>query len=152
MPNIENCKDSNEPVGTPFEIQDEEARSVFLTAAESERRAWIEEKYPGFISFMSRQHSNRGGANDDYPSDELNDARSDARLPDTYNDEEPSVTVDELAKLLREAELTTQRPTSVMSNTCVNIVPRRSNNDILGDIDKYDPEGRPGSRLRNVPF
>uniref|UniRef100_A0ABD2W1X3 Uncharacterized protein n=1 Tax=Trichogramma kaykai TaxID=54128 RepID=A0ABD2W1X3_9HYME len=100
---------------------------------------------------MNRQHSNRGGANDDYPSDELNDARSDAGLPDTYNDEEPSVTVDELAKLLHEAELKTQRPTSAMSNHYVNTVPRRSNNDILGDIDKYNPEGRPGVGCPLVP-
>ncbi|CAB0039409.1 unnamed protein product [Trichogramma brassicae] len=123
-----NCKNSGEHIEAPFEMQDEEARSVFLTAAESERRAWIEEKYPGFMSFMNRQHSNRGGNNDDYPSDELNDAQSDAGLPETYNDEEPRVTVDELAKLLRDAELTTQRPTSAMSNTYVNSVPRRSNN------------------------
>ncbi|CAB0044381.1 unnamed protein product [Trichogramma brassicae] len=123
-----NNKNSNERAGDHFDLQDEEARSLFLTAAESERRAWIEGKYPGFMSFMNRKHSNRGGSNDDYPSDELNDARSDAGLPEIYNDEELCVTVDELAKLLHDAELTTQRPTSAMSNTYVNSVPRRPNN------------------------
>ncbi|CAB0041090.1 unnamed protein product [Trichogramma brassicae] len=101
---------------------------------------------------MNRQHSNRGCNNDGYQSDELNDARSEAGLPETYNDEEPCVTVDELATLLHNAELTTRRSASAMSNTYVNSVPRRSNNDVLGDIDRYDPEGTPGSRSRNVRF
>uniref|UniRef100_A0ABD2WDG8 Uncharacterized protein n=1 Tax=Trichogramma kaykai TaxID=54128 RepID=A0ABD2WDG8_9HYME len=149
MSDRRNCKNLSEPAEVPFELQGEEARNLFLTAAESERRAWIEEKYPGFMSFMNRQHSNRGCNNDDYPSDEFNDARSDAGLPDTYNDEEPCVTVDELAKLLRDAELTTQRPASALSNTYVNSVPRRLNNDILIDMGRYDPEETTSSRLRN---
>uniref|UniRef100_A0ABD2X820 Uncharacterized protein n=1 Tax=Trichogramma kaykai TaxID=54128 RepID=A0ABD2X820_9HYME len=152
MSDRRNCKNLSEPAEVPFELQGEEARNLFLTAAESERRAWIEEKYPGFMSFMNRQHSNRGCNNDDYPSDEFNDACSDAGLADTYNDEEPCVTVDELAKLLRDAELTTQRPASALSNTYVNSVPRRLNNDILIDMGRYDPEGTTSSRLRNVRF
>ncbi|KAL7295072.1 hypothetical protein TKK_0011540 [Trichogramma kaykai] len=147
-----NCKNSSEPAEVLFELQVKEARNLFLTAAESEHRAWIEEKYPGFMSLMNRQHSNRGCNNDDYPSDELNDARSDAGLPDTCNNEEPCVTVDELAKLLRDAELTTQRPASAILNTYVNSVPRRLNNDISIDMGRYYPEGTTSSRLRNVRF
>uniref|UniRef100_A0ABD2W565 Uncharacterized protein n=1 Tax=Trichogramma kaykai TaxID=54128 RepID=A0ABD2W565_9HYME len=104
------------------------------------------------MSFMNRQHSNRGGNNDDYPSDELKEVHSDAGLLDMYNDEEPCVSVEELANLLRDVELTTQRPSSAMSNTYINSVPRRSSNDILGDINRYDLEERPSSRLRNVRF
>ena len=42
---------------TPFALQREVTSNYFLTASEAERRALIEEQYPGFADFINRRNS-----------------------------------------------------------------------------------------------
>uniref|UniRef100_A0ABD2X0C0 Uncharacterized protein n=1 Tax=Trichogramma kaykai TaxID=54128 RepID=A0ABD2X0C0_9HYME len=117
----------------------EVSRNYLAEASEAERRALIEEQYPGFADFINRRNSlNEVQSGETSQSDAHSDSES---RDEPQDDAKYSVSVDELATMFSNTNFNTS-PMVALSTTRADEVLVDIHNSDYGPIDNQSTENR----------